>query len=71
MRGLARLYELAPGLHRVLAIEGLRAGAAAQIEAFDVRVIAMQPDHEVLIGRHRVHAHGMQLAFFRDFRVGR
>lgn len=41
VRGLARLYEVSPGLHRVLAIEGLRAAAAGRVEAFDVRVIAI------------------------------
>lgn len=41
VRGLARLYEVSPGLHRVLAIEGLRAASAGRVEAFDVRVIAI------------------------------
>lgn len=41
VRSLARLYEASPGLHRVLAIEGLRAAAAGRVEAFDVRVIAI------------------------------
>lgn len=41
VRALAKLYEAAPGLHRVLAIEGLRVASAGAVEAFDVRVIAI------------------------------
>jgi len=41
VRGLAQLYEVSPGLHRVLAIEGLRVASAGRVEAFDVRVIAI------------------------------
>jgi AcrR family transcriptional regulator len=39
VRGLASLYASAPGLHRVLAIEGLRVAAADRVHAFDLRVI--------------------------------
>jgi AcrR family transcriptional regulator len=39
VRGLARLYSAAPGLHRVLAIEGLRVARADHVHAFDMRVI--------------------------------
>jgi len=39
VRGLAGLYATAPGLHRVLAIEGLRVAAAERVHAFDTRVI--------------------------------
>lgn len=39
VRGLAGLYSHAPGLHRVLAIEGLRVAAAERVHAFDLRVI--------------------------------
>jgi AcrR family transcriptional regulator len=39
VRGLAALYATAPGLHRVLAIEGLRVAAAERVHAFDLRVI--------------------------------
>ncbi len=39
VRGLATLYARAPGLHRVLAIEGLRVAAAPRVQAFDGRVI--------------------------------
>ena len=39
VRGLAALYARAPGLHRVLVIEGLRVAAAPRVQAFDVRVV--------------------------------
>lgn len=39
VRGLAALYANAPGLHRVLVIEGLRVAAADRVHAFDVRVV--------------------------------
>ena len=41
VRGLAQLYAAAPGLHRVLAIEGLRVAQADRVHAFDLRVIAI------------------------------
>jgi AcrR family transcriptional regulator len=39
VRGLAQLYRACPGLHRVLAIEGLRVAKADRVHAFDLRVI--------------------------------
>ncbi|HEV8550822.1 MAG TPA: TetR/AcrR family transcriptional regulator [Polyangiaceae bacterium] len=39
VRGLALLYRSCPGLHRVLAIEGLRVTKADRVHAFDLRVI--------------------------------
>ncbi len=41
VRGLARLYAVSPGLHRVLAIEGLRVAKAERVHAFDMRVLAI------------------------------
>ena len=41
LHGLAQLYMAAPGLHRVLAIEGLRVAKAERVHAFDVRVIQL------------------------------
>jgi AcrR family transcriptional regulator len=41
VRGLARLYAVSPGLHRVLAIEGLRVAKADRVHAFDMRVLAI------------------------------
>jgi AcrR family transcriptional regulator len=39
LRSLAELYMESPGLHRVLAIEGLRVAKAENVHAFDLRVI--------------------------------
>src|SRR5271154_2204200 len=39
LRGLAALYTSSPGLHRVLAIDGLRVAQAERVHAFDRRVI--------------------------------
>ncbi|HXX66917.1 MAG TPA: TetR/AcrR family transcriptional regulator [Polyangiaceae bacterium] len=39
LRGLAELYANCTGLHRVLAIEGLRVAKAERVHAFDLRVI--------------------------------
>jgi AcrR family transcriptional regulator len=39
LRGLADLYMQSPGLHRVLAIDGLRVAKAERVHAFDLRVI--------------------------------
>jgi AcrR family transcriptional regulator len=41
VRGLAALYASCPGLHRVLAIEGLRVAKADRVHAFDMRVVAI------------------------------
>jgi AcrR family transcriptional regulator len=39
LKGLADLYMRSPGLHRVLAIDGLRVAKAERVHAFDLRVI--------------------------------
>jgi AcrR family transcriptional regulator len=39
IHGLAQLYMACPGLHRVLAIEGLRVAKAERVHAFDLRII--------------------------------
>lgn len=39
--GLIRLHNEAPGLHRVLAVEGLRVSHPHRVQAFDLRVIAV------------------------------
>jgi AcrR family transcriptional regulator len=41
VKGLMLLYAKSPGLHRVLAIEGLRVAEADRVHAFDVRVVAI------------------------------
>lgn len=38
---LLALYRAAPGLHRVLAVEGLRVTAPERVQAFDVRMVSM------------------------------
>ncbi len=38
VKGLMDLYSQSPGLHRVLAIEGLRVAKADRVHAFDLRV---------------------------------
>jgi AcrR family transcriptional regulator len=39
VRGMVELYRSCPGLHRVLAIEGLRVAQADRVHAFDLRII--------------------------------
>lgn len=41
IRGLLSLYAEAPGLHRVLALEGLRVTPADRVHAFDMRAIGV------------------------------
>ncbi len=41
VRGLTALYRTRPGLHRVLAIEGLRVARAERVHDFDLRVIGI------------------------------
>jgi AcrR family transcriptional regulator len=41
IRGLLEQYSAAPGLHRVLAIEGLRVATTERVRAFDLRVVGI------------------------------
>jgi hypothetical protein len=41
IEGLASMYGACPGLHRMLAIEGLRVAKAERVYAFDLRVIGI------------------------------
>lgn len=41
VEGLMELYAAAPGLHRLLVIEGLRVAPAERVHAFDMQVIAV------------------------------
>lgn len=41
IRGMAELYVACPGLHRVLAMEGLRTQKADRLQSFDLRVVAL------------------------------
>lgn len=38
---LLKLYRAAPGLHRVLAVEGLRVTDKERVQAFDMRIVAV------------------------------
>jgi hypothetical protein len=41
VKGLAAIYASRPGLHRLLAIEGLRVAKAERVHAFDMRVVGI------------------------------
>lgn len=41
VKGLAEMYASCPGLHRLLAIEGLRVTKAERVYAFDMRVVGI------------------------------
>ena len=41
VKGLMELYSRCPGLHRVLAIEGLRVAKADRVHAFDLRIVGI------------------------------
>jgi AcrR family transcriptional regulator len=41
VKGLAEMYASCPGLHRLLAIEGLRVAKAERVYAFDMRVVGI------------------------------
>jgi AcrR family transcriptional regulator len=41
VQGMLALYEASPGMHRVLAMEGLRATKADRLQSFDLRVISL------------------------------
>jgi AcrR family transcriptional regulator len=41
IQGMLDLYALAPGLHRVLVVEGLRVTPTYRVQAFDMQVISM------------------------------
>jgi AcrR family transcriptional regulator len=41
VQGMGELYVACPGVHRVLAMEGLRSNKADRLHSFDLRVIAL------------------------------
>lgn len=41
VQGMLALYETAPGMHRVLAMEGLRMTKADRLHSFDLRIISL------------------------------
>lgn len=66
LRGLAHLYAQSPGLHRVLAIEGLRVAKAERVQAFDLRVIELVR-HFLMAARAPLRVNNVQAAAFIIF----
>jgi AcrR family transcriptional regulator len=66
LRGLAHLYAQSPGLHRVLAIEGLRVAKAERVQAFDLRVIELVR-HFLTATRTPVRVNNVEAAAFIIF----
>lgn len=66
LRGLAHLYAQSPGLHRVLAIEGLRVAKAERVQAFDLRVIELVR-HFLLATRAQLRVNNVEAAAFIIF----
>ncbi|HYP98005.1 MAG TPA: TetR/AcrR family transcriptional regulator [Polyangiaceae bacterium] len=66
LRGLAHLYAQSPGLHRVLAIEGLRVAKAERVQAFDLRVIELVR-HFLLAARAPLRVNNVEAAAFIIF----
>jgi AcrR family transcriptional regulator len=63
VRGLAELYAACPGLHRVLAIEGLRVVNTERVHAFDLRVIAVVR-HFLLASKAELRCDDIEAAAF-------
>jgi AcrR family transcriptional regulator len=63
VRGLAAIYASRPGLHRVLAIEGLRVAKADRVHAFDERVVAIIR-HFLSATRPRIRRKSVEAAAF-------
>jgi AcrR family transcriptional regulator len=70
VHGLASLYRTCPGLHRVLAIEGLRVAEAERVHAFDRRCIAMVQSF-LSSTRARVRRQDLNAAAFVAFQAVR
>jgi AcrR family transcriptional regulator len=66
IRGFMSLYAEAPGLHRVLALEGLRVTAAHRVHAFDMRVIGVIR-HFLTVSKHPVRRKNVDAAAFVVF----
>jgi AcrR family transcriptional regulator len=66
LRGLAHLYAQSPGLHRVLAIEGLRVAKAERVQAFDLRVIELVR-HFLMAAHAPLRVNNVQAAAFIIF----
>lgn len=63
VRGLAKLYEASPALHRVLTIEGLRVAQAERVHAFDLRIIDIVRAFLVQ-SRDQLRTHDLEAAAF-------
>jgi AcrR family transcriptional regulator len=66
IRGLLALYAAAPGLHRVLALEGLRVAASHRVQAFDMRVIGVVR-HFLAVSKHPIRRKNVDAAAFVIF----
>jgi AcrR family transcriptional regulator len=66
VRGLLSLYAAAPGLHRVLALEGLRVTASHRVQAFDMRVIGVVR-HFLTVSKHPIRRKNVDAAAFVIF----
>jgi AcrR family transcriptional regulator len=66
IRGLLSLYAAAPGLHRVLALEGLRVAASHRVQAFDMRVIGVVR-HFLAVSKHPIRRKNVDAAAFVIF----
>jgi len=70
VRGLSALYRSCPGLHRVLAIEGLRVAKAERVHAFDLRVIEIVK-HFLVATRAPIRRKNVDAAAFVAFQAVR
>jgi len=66
LHGLSHLYAQSPGLHRVLAIEGLRVAKAERVQAFDLRVIELVR-HFLMATRAQLRVNNVEAAAFIIF----
>lgn len=66
IRGLLDLYAAAPGLHRVLVIEGLRVTPPDRVHAFDVRMVSTIRSF-LVAGNLRVRRENLDAAAFVIF----
>ena len=69
--GLAALYRECPGLHRVLAIEGLRVGSTERVRAFDMRVIDVVRHFLTATGGTQIRRKRIDAAAFVAFQAVR
>src|SRR5262249_12652690 len=63
VRGLAALYAASPGLHRAVALEGLRVANADRVHTFDLRVIAIVRSF-LAASRDQIRSNNLEAAAF-------